>query len=82
LETGRKLISSPKTEPKKRLPPNVFAEFTEDLKVVPDPRLAKLAFDESFPGLDTSYSRKKPQPAYDPEEYNPRFLNEADIIFA
>ena len=46
-----------------------------------DPRLAKLAFDESFPGLDTSITRSKPR-AYDPEEYNPRFLNEADIIFA
>jgi hypothetical protein len=59
----------------------VFAEFNDDFTVPEDPRLARLAFDESFPGLDTSVTRSKPR-TYDPEEYNPRFLNEADIIFA
>ena len=80
LETGRKLLSSPQADSFKP-PAKIFAEFNEDFTVPQDPRFAKLAFDESFPGLDTSTARSKPR-AYDPEEYNPRYLNEADIIFA
>ena len=78
LETGRKLISSPKATAQKPFPPKQFAEFNEDFKVYPDPRLA---FDDSFPAINTSLTRSRPR-TYDPEEYNPKFLNEADIIFA
>lgn len=77
LETGRKLLTSSPPSVARKLPPKLFSEFNEDFKpkpIIPDPRLR---FDDSFPSSFIA----KPRP-YDPDEYMPKYLNEADIIFA